>query len=123
MSVYENGVLVGSGQPSYTTPNNNFYIGSRHDNGGGLGPTDSQGGTYYSLKVEATPLNADEILAAYNAWAGISSVTFQSTVFGSPPYIPGNQIEDTTGSFNMPNGFSINGNNGSGVAFINLTSD
>lgn len=70
MSIYQNGSLVGSNEPSaYTTPNNNFYIGSRHDNGGGSGPIDSQGGTYYSLKVESTALNASQVLAAYNAWA------------------------------------------------------
>jgi len=123
MSVYENGVLVGSNTPTFQAPTNNLYIGSRHDNGGGDGPYDSQGGTYYSLKVESTALTADEVLARYNAWAGISSLTFQSTVFGPPPYVPGSQIEDSSGSFNMPTGFSINGNNGSGVAFTSLTSE
>lgn len=128
MSIYENGVLVGSNEPSsYTTPDNNFYIGSRHGNDGGSGPSDSQGGTYYSVKVEPTPLDSTEVLNAYNAWAGISSVTFQSTVFGPGPYIPGFQIEDQSGSFNMPIGFTINDGSGfnsvtgSGIALINLT--
>lgn len=71
MSIYQNGSLVGSNEPSsYTTPNNNFYIGSRHDNGGGSGPSDSRGGTYYALTVSSTALNASEVLTAYNAWAG-----------------------------------------------------
>jgi len=69
MSIYENGSLVGSNEPSYTTPDNNFYIGSRHDNGGGVGPYDSQGGTYYALTVTSTALNASQVLAEYNAWA------------------------------------------------------
>ena len=43
--------------------------------------------------------------------------------FGPPPYVPGNQIEDVTGSFNVPIGFTINDGvgHGSGVAMIALS--
>lgn len=66
---YINGSLIGSNNiPSFILPvGSNFYIGARHS-GDGSGYTDSQGGTYFSLKVESAALTGQQVADAYTAW-------------------------------------------------------
>lgn len=66
---YVDGVLVSTSTMGSvpTIPSNTFYIGSRHDNSGGTGPSDARGGTYYSVKVEGTALTAEQVMNYYTA--------------------------------------------------------
>ena len=52
--------------------NNTLYIGSRHSNSGGAGPSDARGGTYYSVRVRDTVITAqqayDEYTAIFATW-------------------------------------------------------
>lgn len=70
VDAYINGSSVGSGTLSVVPAiaSTNFFIGARHMNDGSSSPSDAQGGTYYSVKVEATALTAVQVAAAYVIW-------------------------------------------------------
>lgn len=127
---YVNGALIDS--LSYTgtpTSGGNTRIASRWDDQ--TLSSDFFPGSISLVRIYDQALTEFEVNQVFvsTAPAYLPSVTFDFSVFGVPPYLPGNQIEDTTGSFNPTTGFSIgNGTatapyTGSGVAFLNLTQD
>ena len=68
---YLNGSQISTGSLAGSAPamaNNNLYIGSRHNNSGGAGPSDARGGTYYSVRVRDTVLTSQQ---AYDEYAAI----------------------------------------------------
>jgi hypothetical protein len=121
---YNNGALAANATIGSTSSANGgtLRIGRRWD-----GDSSSQyffPGDISLVRIYNSALTATEVSQNFveTAPTYLPSVSFDFSVFGTPPYIPGNQIEDSTGSFNPTTGFTINdGAAGTGVAFISLT--
>lgn len=130
VAMYLNGAVQYSGTLSGTAPtipNNNLYIGARHDNGGGTTPYDARGGSYYSVRVRDTAMTATQVEAEYLVMPGAKTLVVRQ--WGNDGYGGGDSaqglkfnVDDYPNALLIPAGatYTYSGNTATVQSMIDL---